>query len=316
VIIAEKLLVVPSTLVVTSFEWHWLKPTSGPWLPVQNESGLISMLKKVKQKSEAYIIIHMHALTQRTVTESSSKAWDHVADDDSDLEDCLVTKKVCCIPSCLRIIGTHFLQMKLDNALEEIVAKLSNKYAPGLCDRHADLPCFHHRTSNLHFNLNCPRLLVWAQAIKAGSTTYEKVPMLSPMFKSLLALKHVSKNAKDSDTANASNTSSAAPSTSMPPVTQPSMSAQLQMPIPFGNFLQFPQPLFPHMYAQTPMPPFMGYGPSVPYAGNHFFNTGSGTGMVSMPTKASRSPPSSPPTADCTIAEFCDAYDLSRPRRG
>jgi hypothetical protein len=30
--------------------------------------------------------------------------------------------------------------------------------------------------------------------------------------------------------------------------------------------------------------------------------------MVSMPTKAS--PPSSPPTANCTIAEFCKTYDL------
>jgi hypothetical protein len=191
--------------------------------------------------------------------------------------------------------------MKLDDALEEIVTKLSNKYAPGLCDRHPDLPCFHHRAANLHFNLDRPRLLVWAQAIKSGSATYEKVPMLSPMFKSSLALKHASKNAKDSDTASASNTL---------PVAQPSTPAQLQMPMPFGNFPPFSQPLFPHMYAQTPMSPFMGYGPNVPYAGNHFFDTGSGTGMVSMPTKASRSPPSSPPTADCTIAEFCDAYDL------
>jgi hypothetical protein len=107
-VIAEKLLVVPSTLVVASFEWHWLKPTSGPWLPVQNESGLASMLKKVKQKPEAYVIIRMHAPTQRTATESSSKAWDITDEHDSDLEDNLVTKKVC-IPSRLRIIGTQFL---------------------------------------------------------------------------------------------------------------------------------------------------------------------------------------------------------------
>jgi hypothetical protein len=30
--------------------------------------------------------------------------------------------------------------------------------------------------------------------------------------------------------------------------------------------------------------------------------------MVSMPTRTS--PPSSPPTADCTIAEFCEKYGL------
>src|SRR6266566_4169030 len=48
-----------------------------------------------------------------------------------------------------------FLQVKLDNALEEIVAKLASKYPLGLYDRHPDLPCFHHCTSNLHFNLDC-----------------------------------------------------------------------------------------------------------------------------------------------------------------
>ena len=81
----------------------------------------------------------------------------------------------------------NFLKVKLDDTIEEIVTKLSNKYPPGLCELHSDLPCFHHHPSNLHFNLDCSQLLVWAQAIKSGSssTTYEKVPILSPMFKVL-----------------------------------------------------------------------------------------------------------------------------------
>ena len=33
-IITEKLAVQPSDLIVTSLVWHWLKPASGPWLPV------------------------------------------------------------------------------------------------------------------------------------------------------------------------------------------------------------------------------------------------------------------------------------------
>ena len=73
-LIAEKLLIVPSLLILSSFTWHWLKPASGPWLPVENENGFASMLKKVKQKPEAYVIICMHAPTQRMATESSSKA--------------------------------------------------------------------------------------------------------------------------------------------------------------------------------------------------------------------------------------------------
>ena len=33
-VIANKLMIVPSSLVTMSFTWHWLKPASGPWLPV------------------------------------------------------------------------------------------------------------------------------------------------------------------------------------------------------------------------------------------------------------------------------------------
>ncbi len=58
-VIAEKLTVVPFTLVVPSFEWHWLKPASSPWLPAQDENRFASMLKKIKMKSEPYVIICM-----------------------------------------------------------------------------------------------------------------------------------------------------------------------------------------------------------------------------------------------------------------
>ena len=33
-IITNKLSVEHTDLVFSSFEWHWLKPTSGPWLPL------------------------------------------------------------------------------------------------------------------------------------------------------------------------------------------------------------------------------------------------------------------------------------------
>ncbi len=184
--------------------------------------------------------------------------------------------------------------------------KLTNKYSLGLCSRHPKLPCFHHPASDMHFNLDRPRLLVWAQAIKSGSVTYEKAPILSPMFKASLALKHASKNATDPDTPSAA-------ATNLLPVTQPSTSTQGQMPFPFANFPQYSQAQmqFPLTYAQMPLSLFMGYGSSMSYPGNPFFATD--LGMVSMPTKAlhpSRSLPSSPLTADCTIVEFCEAYDL------
>ena len=181
------------------------------------------------------------------------------------------------------------MQARLDDVLEEIVAKLTDKYPPGLCSHHPDLPCFHYRVADLHFKLDRPRLLVWAQAIKVGSATYEKVPILSPMFKMSLALKRPSKNATNAATATA---------TSLASLAGPS--------VPFANVAQYPQMPF--------MPPFMNYGmpaPGMPYPPvnvNPFF--AAGPGMVSMPTRVS--PPSSPTpaTTDCTIAEFCERYDL------
>ena len=127
--------------------------------------------------------------------------------------------------------------------------------------------------------------------------------MLSPMFKSSLALKPALKNTGNSDTASAT--------ASMPPATatQPPTSTQFQMPItPFVPFTQYPQ-AFSQMY--TPMPPslFINYGSGMPYAGgNPFFDTGTTETSSSM---ASLHPsPHSSPTLSCTITEFCDAYNL------
>ena len=88
-------------------------------------------------------------------------------------------------------------QARLDDAIEEIVATLSDKYPPGRCQLHPSLPCFHHQAFKLHFKLNHPQLLVRANAIKSESVTYNKISILSPMFKASLTLKCVS---NDSDT--------------------------------------------------------------------------------------------------------------------
>jgi hypothetical protein len=93
-IIAEKLSVQPSDLTITSFVWHWLKPASGPWLPVQDENGLASMLKKIKSKKEPYIIMRMQAPVQKKAAGSSGNAWDVEDDVDLDFEDNTIAKKV------------------------------------------------------------------------------------------------------------------------------------------------------------------------------------------------------------------------------
>ena len=60
-VIAKLLKTTPTCLLVSSFEWHWLKPASSPWLLLQSSAGLASMLKKVKGKADAYVILRTKA---------------------------------------------------------------------------------------------------------------------------------------------------------------------------------------------------------------------------------------------------------------
>ncbi len=145
-----------------------------------------------------------------------------------------------------------------------------DKYSPGLCSLHSDLPYFHHHVSNLHFNLDCPGLLVWAQAIKSETAIYEKVPIISPIFKLSHALKHASKT---------SVTSMDLPTISMlltTPPTGPSMPLPTQM--------QMPAMLFPSFFLYPQMPMFMGYrGLGMPYSDNPFTASASTEAMLMRP---------------------------------
>lgn len=98
-VIADKLSVERSDLILSSLEWHWLKPASSPWLPIQDEPGFLSMLKKVKSKPEPYVIIHMQAPIKKggaagSRAGSSGNALSIFDDPESDFEDGPVGKKV------------------------------------------------------------------------------------------------------------------------------------------------------------------------------------------------------------------------------
>jgi hypothetical protein len=77
----------------------------------------------------------------------------------------------------------------LDDELDNIAEKIAEKYLPGLCALHPTIPCYHHRVSDLHFELDRPRRLVWASAIKKRETTIDKIPVNSNLFKAQHALK-------------------------------------------------------------------------------------------------------------------------------
>ena len=268
-VVAEKLMVVPSTLVVTSFEWHWLKPASSPWLPIQDENGFASMLKKVKTKSDPYIIVCMQAPIKKRrqrpqyliLRTSLPSIWK------------ILTKfqrryvfQVIAVGLLLNFHRQNWMthsrrlsQNSPKSTLQDyvIITRIFPVFIIA-CQTCISTSIAHdclsgHRPSN------------------PERATYEKVPILSPMFKASLAtqirIKKMPK-ATDSDITAATNT---------PPVTQLSTFAQGQMPtMPFANFPQYPQVPFPQMYPQMPgpLPPFMGYAPSMPYPGNPFVAAG------------------------------------------
>jgi hypothetical protein len=58
-IIADGLAIQRADLVVTSFEWHWVKPASSPWLPVQDENGFMSMLKKIRSNISKFRVLYI-----------------------------------------------------------------------------------------------------------------------------------------------------------------------------------------------------------------------------------------------------------------
>jgi hypothetical protein len=59
--IAELVQTTTTNLIVDSFEWRWLKPANGPWLPLTSERGFSSMVKQivVLTKSDPYVILRM-----------------------------------------------------------------------------------------------------------------------------------------------------------------------------------------------------------------------------------------------------------------
>ena len=159
--------------------------------------------------------------------------------------------------------------------------------------------CFHQRVSNLHFELTRPRLLVWAQAIKAGKATIDKIPNAMP-FKADQALKKPSKSVSQ---AAANAPSSPKIHTTAPPTpVAPTAATLLPTPTGFPPYQSYP---FPPMNPM-PMMPFPGYPNPYQAYMNPWFPA-----QPSPPTKQHLDePPSSPLRCDITVSDFCQLYDI------
>jgi hypothetical protein len=57
--VAELVQMTAVNLITDTFEWRWLKPANGAWLPLVRERGFNSMIKQVCVKPDVYVILHM-----------------------------------------------------------------------------------------------------------------------------------------------------------------------------------------------------------------------------------------------------------------
>ncbi|KAJ7868808.1 hypothetical protein B0H14DRAFT_3583633 [Mycena olivaceomarginata] len=146
-------------LNASSVEWRWMKPANSQFVPLRDTDGLKSMLKHInsppKGASGDSIIVKMDAPVKRPATQhmswsapdaGPSSAFPSV--DDYESGDDGPKKKV-----------------PFDEGLEEEMEKLAERYPPGVCSEHPTISCFHDRLTDLHFELDRNRKIVWAAAI-------------------------------------------------------------------------------------------------------------------------------------------------------
>ncbi|KAJ3915643.1 hypothetical protein F5877DRAFT_81632 [Lentinula edodes] len=270
-------------LFTNTFEWHFLKPSTGPWLPITTEAGFQSMLGQAKQQTVKnlvpYIIVRMRKPVQGLVV-------DEIEDSDEDSDD---------------HIGPIQKKGKIDDELDVIVQKLLNRYPPGRCNQHQDLSCFYHRPLNLHFELTRGRCLVWACDIRDNKpgVDYNQIPLASPLFHAKHTLK--AQPTKSSEVP-AASTALMAPLTPMHPGGFPVMHNGGYSP--YGQY-----PMMSPMQPMQPMYPFGAGGyplmhPSwptpIPAA------SGSGRSIRFSPPRSSP-----PPGEGCTLHQFCTEYRLN-----
>ncbi|KIL63078.1 hypothetical protein M378DRAFT_179451 [Amanita muscaria Koide BX008] len=297
--IAKELKTTPQCLVVDSFEWHFLRPQTGPWVPLKTEAGMRSMLKQALAKSTArdassgFVTVRMRPPLAPSTFTSSTLPWeataggnrggmvapsgdeDELSDDDG--------------------VGPQMKKARLGDELENLAQEIADKYPPGICKLHPDKACFHHRNADLHFDLDRARRLVWAQAILKGNATLTKIPLgVSNLFKANQAMKVLKSQA------------SATPTGPEPEPATPNR-VQANPYATFPGFYPFP----------SPVPPPFGYPPgfnpfSVPQMGwaqsaniGPFPHTPTTGPSRSRYSDSDDLRSSSPPIPDCGIHEFC-----------
>ncbi|KAJ7242534.1 hypothetical protein C8J57DRAFT_1726337 [Mycena rebaudengoi] len=257
-------------LVVSSQQWRWLKPANSAWLPLRDDSNFKSLLRQLvsppKGVSKAYIIVKMDEPMKaspsvampwasqpmegpssgpgayQTTYRAAMGIDEELSDDDAD-------PKKRYLPRTQMFPQLITFQVAFDAELEDQIQSISEKYRPGTCTVHPEIDCFHSRINGLHFALDRSKKIVWAAAIKNGTSTIFGPPLASNHFNAKVAIKN--------------KTAAAANSAVLPTLFDPPTLAPPATPYPYNPYSAYPPPMPYPAYPQFPSyhaPSY--YGPS------------------------------------------------------
>ncbi|KAJ7133259.1 hypothetical protein C8R44DRAFT_870669 [Mycena epipterygia] len=226
----------PVFLVTTSMEWRWIKPANSVFRPLQSEAGVTSLMNKIRdppKNTALEIIVKMSEPVRRPPTNTP---WASVPGSNS---------------GATAFDGAYDAAFGPDDNNsddgEEEIEKLQEMYKPGVCSLHPDVACFHNRLTNLHYELDRSKSIVWAAAIKKGTASLITAPIGSNLFNAKSVIK---KKGSLPDVA----APPVIPSTPTPHASQP------QFPFwPSSYPFQLPAHGYPPIHPMAYPPPFPNY---------------------------------------------------------
>ncbi|KAF8582711.1 hypothetical protein K439DRAFT_1661620 [Ramaria rubella] len=166
-LIAEACETTRGCLNTASLTWRWSKPANSPIMPLSTEVAFLSLRKKIGPKQPTVIV----GMKPPCMPENVRAPWAGGGTDNRGNDTSAWTSLIQPPPG-LEDEGENQnrnSKPKLDHELEDIVSVLEAKYPVGGCPDHPDKRCFHHRLTDLHFDLVRVRLLVWASQIAANA---------------------------------------------------------------------------------------------------------------------------------------------------
>ncbi|KAF8576962.1 hypothetical protein K439DRAFT_1622455 [Ramaria rubella] len=119
-------------LNVPSFTWRWTKPANSPWMPLSSGNAFDTLKRKLTHK----LVVIMVNMKAPCAPDKIQPPW--AANDTSPW-----TSQIKMPAGFDTTADDTTAKGRTDEQLEELVARLEEKYPEGLCTVHPDKCCFH-----------------------------------------------------------------------------------------------------------------------------------------------------------------------------